>query len=65
MLNLETKLLQIPDIVSMRRLLYYQTSLKKDNDKIVSKVFEAQKKDPSKGDWIELVQGDIKNILYV
>ena len=60
MLYLETNLLQIPDIVCMRRLLYYQSVLKKNKDKIVKKVFVAQQNNPSKGDWILLVQEYMK-----
>jgi hypothetical protein len=60
MLYLETNLLEIPDIVSMRRLLYYQNVLQKQEDEIVRKVFVAQRNNPSKGDWILLVQEDME-----
>ena len=60
MLYLETNLLQIPDIISTRRLMYYQNILKRQDDEIVRKVFVAQQKNPCKGDWIELVLADMK-----
>ena len=48
MLYLETNVLRIPDIVSLRRLMYYQTVLKKDKNEIVRKVFVAQQNNSSK-----------------
>ena len=60
MLYLETNLIQIPDIVSTRRLMYYQNILKRQSDEIVKKVFLAQQKNPCKGDWIELVMDDMQ-----
>ena len=39
MLYLETNLVQIPYIVSTRRLMYYQNILKKQSDEIVKKFF--------------------------
>ena len=60
MLYLETNVLRIPDIVSLRRLMYYQTVLKKDKNEIVRKVFVAQQNNPSKGDWVLQVQEDMK-----
>ena len=41
MLYLKTNTFQIPDIVSIRRLMYYQTVLKKHNNTIIRKVFVA------------------------
>ena len=61
-LYLETKSLPIRFIVTSRRLMYFHTILQKNETEMVRKVYEAQKIDPSPGDFIELVRRDCENI---
>ena len=62
MLYLETSVLPISNVITARRLHYLQTILKRSNDEIIRKVYTAQKSNPSKGDWINLVQEDMRII---
>ena len=43
-----------------RRLLYLQTILKRDNSELTKRVYLAQKANPKKGDFVELVYADAK-----
>ena len=61
-LYLETKSLPIRFIVASRRLMYFHTILQKNETEMVRKVYEAQKTDPSPGDFVELVRKDCENI---
>ena len=45
-----------------RRCLYLQTILKRDKEELTKKIYNAQKKNPLKGDWILLVQKDFEEI---
>ena len=55
-LCLETGVILLKDIISIRRLMCLQNILKKSPDEIVRKVYEEKKINPIKGDWTELVQ---------
>ena len=57
-LYLETGVIPLKEIISSRRLMYLQNILKKAPDEIVRQVYEEQKLNPVKGDWIELLQND-------
>ena len=52
-------------IWASRRLMYLQTILKRDINEITRRVYEAQKKDTVKGDFVKLVQEDATLIDYV
>ena len=41
-------------------MMYLQTIVKRDNDEITKKIYECQKRNPIKGDWIELVKKDFE-----
>ena len=60
MLYLETGAVPISHVISVRRLVYLQTILKKSNNEIVKKVYLAQKRNPCNGDWIKLIDSDKK-----
>ena len=62
MLYLETATLQIPQIITLRRLMYLQTLVKRSDEELTSRVFTAMKSDPKPGDWCEMVQKDFENI---
>ena len=46
-------------------LIYLQTILKRDRDEVTRCVYEAQKQDPHKGDFVKLVQEDALMINYI
>lgn len=62
MLYLKTSVLPISSVITARRLLHLQTILKRSTKEIIRKVYEAQKSSPIKGDWINLVREDMKQI---
>ena len=43
-------------------MMYLQTLLKRDDNEITKKVYEAQKKNTVKGDWVDMVRTDFTNI---
>ena len=45
-------------IIKSRRLSYLHTILQKDSEELVKEVFEAQKNDPTAGDFFNLVMDD-------
>jgi hypothetical protein len=59
---LEMGILKIEQIISCRRMLYLQTILKREDKEITKRVYHAQKKSPSEGDWLKLVEGDFKTL---
>ena len=61
-LHLETNCLPVRYILKSRRLMYLHTILQKDSTELVRKVYEAQKADPSPGDFCELVSDDCRAI---
>ena len=46
-------------IVSIRRLSYLQTLLKRPESEITKKIYRAQYKNPLPGDWVKLIQEDM------
>ena len=61
-LYLETGCLPIKDVITVRRLSYLHTILERSEDEIIKKVYLAQKKQPSEGDWVKLVDIDKKDL---
>ena len=62
MLYLETAQLPIKRIITVRRLLYLHTILKRHKSELINKIYTAMKEDPLKDDWIHLVDQDKKDI---
>ena len=42
--------------------MYLQTLLKRPENEITKRVYECQKKNPTKGDWVEMVKSDFSNV---
>ena len=57
-LYLETGTTPLKKVISSRRIMYLQTILKRSDTEITKKVYEAQKSDPVKGDWLEHLNKD-------
>ena len=62
MLYMETSVLPILDVISVRRMLYYQTILKRHDQEHTKKIFMAMKQHPLKDDWIELLVKDLTKV---
>ena len=62
MLYLETGAIPIKFIISLRRLLYLHTILKRSDSELTKRVYFAQKESPVKGDFSQLVAEDVKLI---
>ena len=45
-------------VISVRRMIYLQTSLKRHMDEITRRIYECQKTNPTPGDWCEQVKND-------
>ena len=60
MLYLETGALKISHVIAVRRLMYLRNILERHDDEVVKKVYIAQKKNPSKGDWVTTVTEDLE-----
>ena len=63
MLYLETSKISIKYVISVRRLLYLHTILKRHDNEITKKIYTAMKENHLKDDWIELITTD-KELLY-
>ena len=61
-LYLETGALPISDVIRARRLIYLQTILNRSEQELTRRVYTAQKKNPSRGDWTELIKEDMEAI---
>ena len=59
---LETGALPLENIVASRRIMYHHNIISRDKNELVRRVYEAQKGDPTKGDFIELVKKDMESI---
>ena len=59
-LYLETGALKIKQIISSQRLMNLQTILKRPDDELTKRVYNCQKKNPSEGDWCQLVTKDME-----
>ena len=62
MLYLETGELEIQNVITVRRLLYWHNILRRQDKELISKVYSAMKETPKKGDWINLVIKDLDSI---
>ena len=61
-LYLETNCLPIRFILKSRRILYLHNILQKNESELIRRVYEAQKDDPTPGDFCELVKDDCIDI---
>ena len=59
-LYLETGTTPLKQVITSRRLMYLQTLLKRPQTELVRQVYEAQKNNPVKGDWVEQVREDLE-----
>ena len=59
-LYLETKSVPIRFIVASRRILYLHTILQRNPCEMLPKIYQAQKMNPSPGDFVNLVQNDLE-----
>ena len=59
-LYLETGQVPIRFIWASRRILYLQTILKRDETELIHKIYKAQKDQPKQGDFIKLLENDMK-----
>ena len=59
-LYLEAGAITIRFIISSRRLMFLQTILKRSNDELTRRFYMAQKDDPVKGDFVNLVKSDLE-----
>jgi hypothetical protein len=62
MLYLETATIPIEYIIASRRINYLHTVVSRDNNELVRRVYDAQRKNPSKGDWCDMVNEDMNMI---
>ena len=58
-LYLETGLMPLKYIILNRRLMYLHNILKRPEDDLIRKIYETQKINPNKGDFVQLVKEDI------
>ena len=61
-LCLETGAIPIKWILAQRRINFLKHILEKDNEELVEKVYMAQKRDPTIGDFAQLVEKDMVNL---
>ena len=62
MLYIETSQLPISHVISVRRLIYWHTIIRRHKEEITSQVYNAMKDKPEKGDWIFLLKDDLNKI---
>ena len=62
MLYLETSQLPLSHVISVRRLVYWHTILKRQNTELTRQIYQAMKDSLLKGDWIELLQEDLEKV---
>ena len=61
-LYLETGAIPIRHVIASRRILYLQTLLKREEGELTKEVYLAQKVEPTKGYFYELVKNDFQMI---
>ena len=61
-LYLETGCFPLKYIMTTRRLMYLQHILSRDNKELIKRVYDAQKLNPTKDDFVKLVEEDLKLI---
>ena len=62
LLYLETGTIPIINVITVRRLCYLQNILKRHKEEVIRRVYIAQKKNPIKGDWVQMIEDDMKNL---
>ena len=60
LLYLETGTIPIRYIIKQRRLSYLRNILKRNNNELIKRVYDAQKRRPVKDDWFVTVSDDLK-----
>ena len=63
-LYIETGKLPVKYIIKMRRVMYWWHLVNLSKDELLNKVYKAQKMSPNKGDWVEQLEKDEKNLVY-
>ena len=61
-LYLETGCMPLKYVIASRRIMYLQHILSRKEKELIKRVYEAQKKSPTKGDFVELVDEDLRLI---
>ena len=61
-LYLELGQIPIKSVIAVRRILYLHNILKRHKSELIRRVYCAMKNNTTKGDWIELVENDMKEI---
>ena len=61
LLYLELGCIPLKHIIKCRRLMYLHYLLRRQNDELLHNFFKAMTENPTPGDWIELVQKDLKD----
>ena len=59
LLYLETGCIPLNEIIKCRRINYLHDLLKRNENELVVRFFKAQLRNPSKGDWTEIVKADL------
>ena len=59
-LYLETAAQPLKNVISSRRIMYLHNILSRNSDELVKRVFDAQKNNPTQGDFICLVKSDLE-----
>ena len=62
MLFLETGQISIYHVISVRRLMYWHTILKRNSEELIYHIYRAMKETPLKGDWIKLLEEDLEKV---
>ena len=52
----------LESVISVRRILYFHTLLKRHDSEITKRIFKAMEKEPLKDDWINLLIKDLEKI---
>ena len=61
-LYLETGSLPLEFIISIRRMIYLKTLLMRNEEELTKRILEEQQKNPTPGDFVELVENDFMKI---
>ena len=61
-LHLETGTVPLRWIITQRRINYMKHIESRDENELIKKIFSAQKEKPSQGDFVKLIEKDLKNL---
>ena len=61
-LYLETATIPLRYTLMIRRMLYFQTIVTRSEMELIRRVYNAQRDDPVKGDWVNILKEDFKYI---